>query len=77
MVVNTVYGERCHGVTTLQARIEMEQVAWAEAAQQKAQKARQELEADEDYQLQKQRAWDDWKDDNPRGAGNSKLKPTA
>lgn len=25
----------------------------------------------------KQRAWDDWKDANPRGAGNSKLRPCA
>jgi hypothetical protein len=23
------------------------------------------------------RAWDDWKDDHPRGSGNSKLRPTA
>lgn len=23
----------------------------------------------------KARAWDDWKDDHPRGYGNSKLKP--
>lgn len=25
----------------------------------------------------KQRAWDDWADANPRGAGNSKLRPCA
>lgn len=26
-------------------------------------------------ELRRQRAWDDWKDENPRGAGNSKLTP--
>ena len=32
---------------------------------------------DGDEELYKQRAWDDWKDDNPRGYGNSKLRPCA
>ncbi|CAH9123456.1 unnamed protein product [Cuscuta epithymum] len=32
-------------------------------------------EEDEDAAEEKARAWDDWKDDNPRGAGNKKLTP--
>lgn len=30
---------------------------------------------DDDAAQEKARAWDDWKDENPRGAGNSKLTP--
>ncbi|KAK8690428.1 hypothetical protein V6N13_073961 [Hibiscus sabdariffa] len=30
---------------------------------------------DDDDAQEKARAWDDWKDDNPRGAGNKKLTP--
>ncbi|KAH6822177.1 2A phosphatase associated protein of 46 kD [Perilla frutescens var. hirtella] len=30
---------------------------------------------DDDAAQDKARAWDDWKDDNPRGAGNTKLTP--
>nr|CAA90866.1 chilling-inducible protein [Oryza sativa Japonica Group] len=30
---------------------------------------------DEDAEEEKARGWDDWKDDNPRGAGNKKLTP--
>lgn len=30
---------------------------------------------DDDAAVEKARAWDDWKDDNPRGAGNKKLTP--
>ncbi|KAG6752673.1 hypothetical protein POTOM_042702 [Populus tomentosa] len=30
---------------------------------------------DDDAAVQKARAWDDWKDDHPRGAGNKKLTP--
>lgn len=32
-------------------------------------------EQDEDAAVEKARAWDDWKDDHPRGAGNKKLTP--
>ncbi|XP_072961866.1 PP2A regulatory subunit TAP46 [Typha angustifolia] len=32
-------------------------------------------EEDEEAAEEKARAWDDWKDDNPRGAGNKKLTP--
>jgi immunoglobulin-binding protein 1 len=31
----------------------------------------------EDEDTEKQRAWDDWKDDHPTGYGNSKLRPCA
>lgn len=35
-----------------------------------------EVEDENDDAAQdKARAWDDWKDDNPRGAGNKKLTP--
>ncbi|KAL6509243.1 PP2A regulatory subunit tap46 [Orobanche gracilis] len=34
-----------------------------------------EDEDDDDDAQEKARAWDDWKDDNPRGAGNKKLTP--
>ncbi|KAJ9159888.1 hypothetical protein P3X46_025342 [Hevea brasiliensis] len=35
----------------------------------------EEDDEDDDAAVQKARAWDDWKDDNPRGAGNKKLTP--
>lgn len=35
----------------------------------------QEDDEDDDAAVEKARAWDDWKDDNPRGAGNKKLTP--
>ncbi|KAG5569081.1 hypothetical protein H5410_058847 [Solanum commersonii] len=35
----------------------------------------EEDEEDDDTAQDKARAWDDWKDDNPRGAGNKKLTP--
>lgn len=35
----------------------------------------EEEDEDEDAAEEKARAWDDWKDDNPRGAGNKKLTP--
>uniref|UniRef100_A0A0D9XWR5 PP2A regulatory subunit TAP46 n=1 Tax=Leersia perrieri TaxID=77586 RepID=A0A0D9XWR5_9ORYZ len=35
----------------------------------------QPAQEDEDAEEEKARAWDDWKDDNPRGAGNKKLTP--
>lgn len=61
----------------LQAEIEIQQANEQARRQEKAAKVRAELEADEDYMLQKQRNWDDWKDDHERGAGNDKLRPTA
>lgn len=38
-------------------------------------KEEEEVEEDDDAAQEKARAWDDWKDDNPRGAGNRKLTP--
>eukprot|EP01025_Chloroclados_australasicus_P058481 TRINITY_DN7347_c0_g1_i1.p1 TRINITY_DN7347_c0_g1~~TRINITY_DN7347_c0_g1_i1.p1 ORF type:complete len:373 (+),score=21.83 TRINITY_DN7347_c0_g1_i1:117-1121(+) len=35
------------------------------------------IEEQEEAELQKARQWDDFKDDNPRGWGNSQLKPCA
>ncbi|CAN4089757.1 unnamed protein product [Withania somnifera] len=35
----------------------------------------EEEEDDDNAAQEKARAWDDWKDDNPRGAGNKKLTP--
>ncbi|CAK9151601.1 unnamed protein product [Ilex paraguariensis] len=35
----------------------------------------EEEDEDDDAAVEKARAWDDWKDDNPRGAGNKKLTP--
>ncbi|KAI0518668.1 hypothetical protein KFK09_006104 [Dendrobium nobile] len=36
---------------------------------------RRENDDDDDEAQEKARAWDDWKDDHPRGAGNKKLTP--
>lgn len=60
-----------------QADIEIAQAHEQAHSQAEAAKQRAELESDEDYMLQKQRNWDDWKDDHERGAGNNKLRPTA
>lgn len=35
----------------------------------------EEDDEDDDAAQERARAWDDWKDDNPRGAGNKKLTP--
>ncbi|KAL3521657.1 hypothetical protein ACH5RR_019806 [Cinchona calisaya] len=35
----------------------------------------EEEDEDDDAAQEKARQWDDWKDDNPRGAGNKKLTP--
>jgi len=34
-----------------------------------------EDDEDDDAAVERARAFDDWKDDNPRGAGNKKLTP--
>ncbi|XP_041015669.1 PP2A regulatory subunit TAP46-like isoform X2 [Juglans microcarpa x Juglans regia] len=39
------------------------------------QRPSEEDDEDDDAAQDKARAWDDWKDDNPRGAGNKKLTP--
>lgn len=35
----------------------------------------EEEDEEDDAAVEKARAFDDWKDDNPRGAGNKKLTP--
>ncbi len=51
--------------------------AQAERAAREAERLRkEELGSEEDEEeLRRQRAWDDWKDANPVGWGNSKTKP--
>lgn len=51
-------------------------------AQAKAEKERAERQArhedvEDEEILRQQRDWDDFKDDNPKGWGNSRLRPTA
>lgn len=65
-----------------QAEVELRAARESEAATRAAAKARSAAEAADalaggEVEAARQRAWDDWKDDNPRGAGNSKLRPTA
>lgn len=67
-------------VRNVQAEREMAMAQRASEAQARAeaQRARERTkDKDGDAETLRQRAWDDWKDDNPRGAGNSKLLPTA
>lgn len=64
----------------VQADREMAAAQRTSEAQAKAEAARAAAKAadkDGEQETLSQRAWDDWKDDNPRGAGNSKLRPTA
>lgn len=37
--------------------------------------SKEDDEDDDDDAVERARAFDDWKDDNPRGAGNKKLTP--
>jgi len=34
----------------------------------------EDADADDDDKVRKAREWDDWKDDNPKGAGNRSRK---
>ncbi|KAK9837140.1 hypothetical protein WJX81_005866 [Elliptochloris bilobata] len=65
-----------------QAEQELRAARAAEASAAKAEAARVAAQAADERaggeaETQRQRAWDDWKDDHPRGAGNSKLRPMA
>ncbi len=51
--------------------------AEAQAAAEAAQRAQRGADVYGEQETLRQRAWDDWKDDHPAGAGNSKLRPTA
>ncbi|KAK4796838.1 hypothetical protein SAY86_029164 [Trapa natans] len=56
--------------------IEEASSAWYKDKPRKPGPPNDEDEDDEDdVVVEKARAWDDWKDDNPRGAGNKKLTP--
>eukprot|EP00958_Prasinococcus_capsulatus_P023452 scaffold3464_cov406-Prasinococcus_capsulatus_cf.AAC.13 len=46
--------------------IELREAMEREARSKSNRKKEKELEQDEEYQEAKARAWDDWKDDNPR-----------
>jgi immunoglobulin-binding protein 1 len=59
-----------------QQRGAQEKEAAAKAAAAAADTGRNSEDADEE-RVAKQRAWDDFADDNPRGWGNSKLRPCA
>ena len=54
-----------------------QRVSTAQAKADAALAAAKAADKDGEQETLRQRAWDDWKDDNPRGAGNSKLRPTA
>ncbi|XP_065870852.1 PP2A regulatory subunit TAP46 [Euphorbia lathyris] len=49
--------------------------AWYKDDDNKLKPGEEEDEDEDDAAVEKARAWDDWKDDNPRGAGNKKLTP--
>lgn len=55
----------------------MQQAQQREAAAAASKANDVDSEEDSDAQVDKQRQMDDWKDDNPSGWGNSKLRPTA
>ncbi len=62
------------GMIELQRMQEAQQKETAAAAYKAA---HEDSDEDSDAKIDKQRAWDDWKDENPSGWGNSKLRPTA
>ena len=63
-----------------QAEIELKQAIEQQrrhlAVEQAANHDQESTDAD-DEEIYRQRAWDDWKDEHPRGYGNSKLRPCA
>lgn len=64
----------------LQGMVELQKMQAAqqkEAAAAARQAAHEDSDEDSDAKVDKQRAWDDWKDEHPSGWGNSKLRPTA
>ena len=60
-----------------EARAREAKHAEAEAAKRAKEAARRSDDEDDDEEVAKARAWDEFKDDNPRGWGNSKLRPCA
>lgn len=64
----------------MQAEIEIAMAQRAAESQARAEAKRAQAAAEDKYgeaETERQRAWDDWKDDHPYGSGNSKLRPTA
>ena len=62
--------------------LELQQMKERERSESDAAAARRGTEAEggdqgdfDDRAVEKQRAWDDWKDNNPKGHGNSALRP--
>lgn len=55
--------------------IEEANSAWHKDNNRKPGPSAEDEDEDDDAAQEKARAWDDWKDDNPRGAGNKKLTP--
>ncbi|GMH37584.1 hypothetical protein BSKO_05457 [Bryopsis sp. KO-2023] len=55
----------------------MEREGQQKKAEEEAKRKEAEKDSDDEEDLMKQRAWDDWKDENPRGHGNSQLRPCA
>ncbi|KGN52420.1 PP2A regulatory subunit TAP46 [Cucumis sativus] len=55
--------------------IEEANSAWHKDNTRKPGPSVEDEDEDDDAAQEKARAWDDWKDDNPRGAGNKKLTP--
>lgn len=55
----------------------MQQAQQREAAAAAVRGDHDESDEDSDAKVDKQRAMDDWKDQNPAGWGNSKLRPTS
>lgn len=49
--------------------------AWYKDDQKLKPSEEEDEDDDDDAAVEKARAWDDWKDDHPRGAGNKKLTP--
>ena len=57
--------------------LKMQQAQQREAEAAAHKHKHEDSDDDSDAKIDKQRAMDDWKDDNPAGSGNSKLRPTA
>lgn len=67
-------------VPPVQGLVEMQKMQQAQRREATAAASKskdQDSEDHSDAQVDKQRQMDDWKDDNPCGWGNSKLRPTA
>ena len=64
-------------VSCQQGLVELQRMQQREAASASLEVAPDDSDDESDAKVDKQRAMDDWKDANPTGWGNSKLRPTA